>query len=151
MHLPLVVQRIVTYYRGLASRKQIVLHAEPVLDVPPVWSDQVVVRVVLGNLVSNAIKYSCRERHVWIEIHERRDGVQCDVRDEGPGLSAEDQAQLFKRGVRLTPRPTAGEPTNGYGLAVAKEMIDLVGGEIWCVSRLGAGSCFSFWLPVYRE
>jgi len=73
------------------------------------------------------------------------------VRDEGPGLSREDQGQLFQRGAKLTPRPTAGELSTGYGLAVAKEWIEKLGGTIWCESELGRGACFSFRVPVYRE
>ena len=56
--------------------------------------------------------------------------VRWQVRDEGPGLSAEEQARLFQTGVRLSPQPTAGEPSSGYGLAVAKQLMDLLGGTI---------------------
>ena len=75
----------------------------------------------------------------------------CAVRDSGPGLSPEDQAQLFRRGVRLTPTPTGGEPSSGYGLAVAKELVDALGGHIWCESAVGQGSCFAFRLPADRD
>ena len=54
--------------------------------------------------------------------------VVCSVQDEGPGLSPDDQAKLFQRGVQLTPKPTGGEPTTGYGLAVAKELVERLGG-----------------------
>jgi signal transduction histidine kinase len=145
-----VVQRIVTYYRDTASRKQITLSADLPLDVPLVWGDQVVTRVVLGNLVSNAIKYSYPGRGIWVTLRQVGAWVQGDVRDEGPGLSEADQARLFQRGVRLSLRPTGGEPSNGFGLAVAKEMLDLAGGEISCVSQLGGGSCFSVRLPIHR-
>jgi len=53
--------------------------------------------------------------------------------------------------MRLTPRPTGDEPSTGYGLAVAKELIEKLGGGIWCESRLGQGSCFAFRLPVNKE
>jgi signal transduction histidine kinase len=75
----------------------------------------------------------------------------CEVRDNGPGLSPADQARLFQRGVRLTPTPTGGEPSSGYGLAVAKELVEKLGGKIWCESVLGLGCCFSFRLPAYQE
>ena len=75
----------------------------------------------------------------------------CSVRDEGPGLTQEDQAKLFQRGVRLSSVPTGGEASSGYGLAVAKELISKLAGDLWCESTLGAGACFSFRLPAYRE
>jgi signal transduction histidine kinase len=89
----------------------------------------------------------------WIHVRVRGEagwGV-CEVRDEGPGLSPADQARLFQRGVRLAPRPTGGEPSTGYGLAVAKELVEKLGGAIWCESVLGQGCCFSFRLPAYQE
>jgi signal transduction histidine kinase len=59
--------------------------------------------------------------------------------------------QLFQRGIKLSSVPTGGEPSSGYGLAVAKELIDKLGGDLWCESTFGAGVCFSFRLPVYQE
>jgi two-component system sensor histidine kinase/response regulator len=84
-------------------------------------------------------------------VRGEQGGAVCSVQDEGPGLSQEDQARLFQRGVRLTPRPTGGEASTGYGLAVAKELIERLGGTIWCQSELGQGACFSFRLPASQE
>ena len=54
------------------------------------------------------------------------------------GLSRDDQAKLFQRGAKLTPRPTGGENSTGYGLAVAKELVEKLGGTIWCTCRRSA-------------
>jgi signal transduction histidine kinase len=75
----------------------------------------------------------------------------CTVQDEGPGLDAEEQARLFQRGIRLSPVPTGGESSSGYGLAVAKEPIEKIEGEIWCESQPGQGASFSFRLLIYSE
>jgi signal transduction histidine kinase len=103
----------------------------------------------MDNLLSNAVKYSFPEKRIWVELRAESITVACSVRDEGPGLSQEDQARLFQRGVRLSAEPTGGESSNGYGLAVAKELIDRLGGHLWCESTIGAGACFSFSLPMY--
>jgi signal transduction histidine kinase len=58
---------------------------------------------------------------------------------------------LFQKGVRLTPTPTGGEPSTGYGLAVARHLIEKLDGAIWCESTLGQGCCFSFRLPAFEE
>jgi signal transduction histidine kinase len=121
---------------------------DPAAGVPPVWADRVAVAAILDNLVSNAIKYSPRGTVIHVQVRADGDWVVCAVRDSGPGLSPEDQSKLFQRGVRLKPRPTAGEPSMGYGLAVAKELVDGLGGQIWCESVVGQGSCFAFRLPV---
>jgi signal transduction histidine kinase len=149
--LPVMVQRACHYYQRMAERKTIRVVAGSTVDVPPVWTDRVAVAAVLDNLLSNAIKYSPPGRQIWVQVRGEQGWVGCSVWDEGPGLSQEDQAKLFQRGVRLTPRPTGDEPSTGYGLAVAKELIEKLGGKIWCESVLGQGCCFSFRLPAYQE
>ena len=149
--LPLLVQRICTYYQRIADRKTIRVNVDSAADVPPVWTDRVAVAAVLDNLLSNAVKYSRPGKQVWVRVRGESGGVVCAVRDDGPGLSREDQARLFQRGVRLAPRPTGGEASTGYGLAVAKELSDQLGGELWCESELGHGCSFSVRVPVYQD
>jgi signal transduction histidine kinase len=147
-NLPAMVQRVCRLYQRIADRKDIQLLYETVGEVPTVRTDRVAVAAVLDNLLSNAVKYSPRGKRVWVQIQNGRDGVVCSVQDEGPGLGTEEQARLFQRGVRLGPVPTAGESSTGYGLAVAKDLIERLHGEIWCVSTPGEGARFSFRLPV---
>jgi signal transduction histidine kinase len=146
--LPTLVQRACSYYQAAADKKSIRLVVGAGIDVPPAWADRVLVAAVLDNLISNAIKYSPPGKQVLVEVRRDKDGVVCSVKDEGPGLSRDDQAKLFQRGARLTPRPTGGEGSIGYGLAVAKELIEQLGGKIWCQSTLGHGADFSFRLPA---
>jgi signal transduction histidine kinase len=145
-----LTQRARDYYQRIADRKEIKILAESTAPSAPVWTDSVAVGAVLDNLLSNAIKYSPPGKHVWIRVGVEPTAVVCSVQDEGPGLSPEDQAKLFQKGVRLSAVPTGGESSTGYGLAVAKELISRLHGTIWCDSRLGAGACFSFRLPVAR-
>jgi two-component system sensor histidine kinase/response regulator len=149
VELSLLVQRICNYYDRIAARKAIRVLVEPAADVSSVWTDRIAIAAVLDNLVSNAVKYSPRGKQVRVRLRGEKDGaLLCEVRDEGPGMSQDDQANLFQRGARLTPTPTGGEPSTGYGLAVAKDLIEKLGGQIWCESVLGQGSCFSFRLPA---
>ena len=146
--LPTLVQRACAFYQRGADRKTIRVAVDPAAGVPPVWADRVAVAAILDNLVSNAIKYSPPDSTIHVQVRAEGDWVVCAVRDSGPGLSPEDQAKLFQRGVRLTPRPTAGEPSMGYGLAVAKELVEGLRGQIWCKSAVGQGSSFAFRLPT---
>jgi signal transduction histidine kinase len=151
VHLPLMAQRFCFYYQRSAERKKIHCIAETSGETPPAWSDRVMVAAVLDNLISNAVKYSPHGKEVRIQVTASADTVVCSVHDQGPGLSADDQKKLFKRGGKLTPQPTGGEPSTGFGLAVAKEFLDKLGGTISCQSTLGQGACFSFSLPRYQE
>lgn len=139
------------YYQAQADRKQISLRWMPPAEAHCyAWTDHTAVAAVMDNLLSNAIKYSPPGRHVWISLRAEPGSLVCSVRDEGPGISAADQERLFQRGVRLSATPTGGEPSHGYGLAVAKELLDLVGGTIWCESEAGYGASFHFRVPAYR-
>ena len=61
-------------------------------------------------------------------------------------MSAEEQARLFQPGVRLGATPSGGEPSSGYGLAIAKRFVDHLGGELTCRSAAGQGATFSVWV-----
>ncbi len=151
MDLVTGVQRACNYYQRVADRKQIRILFEPAAEVPFVRTDRVAAAAVLDNLLSNAVKYSPAGQRVWVRVLPEADHVVVSVRDEGPGLSAADRAKLFQSGVRLSAVPTGGEPSTGYGLAVAKALVGQLGGEIWCDSQPGQGACFSVRLPVWRE
>jgi signal transduction histidine kinase len=120
-------------------------------DVPVIRTDRVVTSAILDNLLSNAVKYSPKNKRIWVRVRSERGGAVCSVQDEGPGLTREEQSRLFQPGVRLGSVPTAGEPSVGYGLALAKRFADALGGEISCTSTKGEGATFAFWLPTRHE
>ncbi|MFO0925829.1 MAG: HAMP domain-containing sensor histidine kinase [Gemmataceae bacterium] len=133
----LLLHRAVSYYEKVAARKQIELTVERSDVLPPIWTDGVKVAAVLDNLLSNAIKYSPPGSRVQARVIREDDGVRLEIQDEGPGLSADDQARLFTRGSPLTPQPTGGESAHGYGLAVAKDLVEHLGGALRLHERNG--------------
>jgi signal transduction histidine kinase len=149
--LPVLVQRVCSYYQRIADRKDIRILYTSTGEVPQVRADRVAVAAVLDNLLSNAVKYSPPNKSIRVQVQGDQSSASCSVQDEGPGLSQEEQTRLFQRGVHLSPVPTGGESSMGYGLAVTKELIEQLGGAIWCISTLGQGACFSFRLPAHQE
>jgi signal transduction histidine kinase len=145
--LALLAQQACDYYRPLAARKQLRLLYEAVLEPAVMETDPVALAAVLDNLLSNAVKFSPPGRRIWLAFERQADRVIWRVRDEGPGVSAMDQARLFQRGMRLSAQPTAGEPSSGYGLAVAKQLVEQLGGTMWCESPPGQGATFAVSLP----
>jgi signal transduction histidine kinase len=126
------------------------------LDAPEretVWvqADATGLRQVFNNLVSNALKYTHPGGKVWVSCGREDGNAVVHVRDTGQGLGPDDLAQAFRSFRRLSARPTAGEPSNGLGLAIAKGIIDVHGGRIWVKSQKGKGSTFSFSLPLVDE
>jgi signal transduction histidine kinase len=149
INLPLLMERACNYYQGAAAKKQLRIVCRSVSDIPLVWADRVAVAVVADNLLSNAVKFSNPGGDIFVQIVAGPGGVVCSVLDHGPGLTPLEQARLFAPGSTVGPRPTAGEPSSGFGLAIAKEFIDRMGGKLWSEAETGRGACFYFRLPYY--
>jgi signal transduction histidine kinase len=147
-----LIGRVCDFYRRAAARKRIeILFRKPAASIPQVRTDRIAVAAILDNLLSNAVKFSAPGKRVWVEVRPGANRISCRVRDEGPGIRMEDRARLFQRGARLEAKPTAGESSTGYGLAVAAELAAHIGGELGCDSEYGKGACFVMRLPCRRR
>jgi len=146
-----LIGRVCQYYERVAEKKHIRIVTNFSDDVPLIWIDRIVVAAVLDNLMSNAVKFSPLGKQIEVRGSGEEGWAVCKVCDQGPGISKEEQRKLFQKGVTLTPKPTGGESSMGYGLAVAKELIERMGGKIWCESGgLGQGACFAIRIPAYQ-
>ena len=103
---------------------------------------------VLENLVSNAVKYSPPGKNIFVRLQHSAEAVRCEVQDEGPGLSPEDQKKLFGKFARLSAKPTGGEHSTGLGLSIVKKMVEAMNGKVWCESELGKGATFIVEFPT---
>ncbi len=105
-------------------------------------------RQVVDNLVSNAIKFSPRGTDVHVVVRGHNGGIRLEVRDNGPGLTADDILRAFGRFARLSARPTGGEAATGLGLSIVKGLVELHGGRVWAESEgPGRGARFIVELP----
>ncbi|HEV2010544.1 MAG TPA: ATP-binding protein [Candidatus Limnocylindria bacterium] len=111
-----------------------------------VMADARYAQQVLANLLANASKYGPRRER--IDVRGVRDGrvVRVSVSDHGPGIPAEEQADLFKRFYRMS--SSSAEPGVGLGLAIAKGIVEAHGGHIGVVSEIGIGTTMWFTLPL---
>lgn len=120
------------------------------IDIEPadivVRADSQRLSQVLGNLVSNALKYGASGGVVTLGAREHEGQVRIEVIDRGPGISAEKQSQLFEPFNRLGLERSTIEG-HGVGLALGKRLTELQGGEIGVESEPGRGSCFWVCLP----
>ncbi|HKJ26090.1 MAG TPA: GAF domain-containing protein [Anaerolineales bacterium] len=109
--------------------------------------DADMIRRVIINLLENAMKFSSTGLSVWVGAEKIDTAVQIWVKDEGRGISPEDQSMIFEKFMRA--KRTAGKIKGlGLGLAFCKLAVEGHGGKIWVDSKLGEGSKFTFLLPL---
>jgi signal transduction histidine kinase len=147
VNLPVLMERACEYFRRRAGDAGAHVTCARVGAVPLAWGDRVALAVVADNLLSNAVRVSNGKGPVRVQIMAEPGHVVCSVKDSGPGLSADEQKRLLQ-GV-LPPAAAPGDPPlHGYGMAVTREFLRRMDGELWCESELGRGACFSFRLPA---
>ena len=110
-------------------------------------TDPTVVTRILENFMSNALKFSSPGTIVRISLTKTPSQTTISISDQGPGISAEEQKQLFDKFTKLSARPTAGESSTGLGLSIVKTLADKLQADIKVESELGKGSTFSLCFP----
>ncbi|HEY6907302.1 MAG TPA: HAMP domain-containing sensor histidine kinase, partial [Ignavibacteriaceae bacterium] len=129
----------------LLSEKNIQLETEIENDLPLLKIDIEKTVWVLVNLLSNAIRYSKQDGKIILSAGRYKEQVFFSVKDQGPGISEEDQKKLFSRFTQLGQKSERGW---GLGLAISREFVQAQGGTIKVDSSPGQGSKFTFYLPV---
>jgi PAS domain S-box-containing protein len=155
-HLPTdvrdAVREVAEEYRAQADAKGLQIETDLPTEFPLIESDDDRVRQILGNLISNAVKYTT-EGGVRVAVGIREDAgapapgrwVAVDVSDTGPGIPREKHHLLFQEFARI--QPTAGSGA-GIGLAIGRRVACALGGDISLDSDAGQGATFTLWLPL---
>ncbi|MDQ6713579.1 MAG: HAMP domain-containing histidine kinase [Candidatus Dormibacteraeota bacterium] len=132
-------------FQSVADAASVRLVADLEPDLPPVDADPARIRGVLGNLLSNAIRYTPPGGTVTASARRTGDSVTFAVRDTGQGIPGELRPRIFERFVK-----GPGSPGSGLGLAIAKDVVSAHGGTIDAISDPGKGTEIRFTLPVAR-
>jgi signal transduction histidine kinase len=104
---------------------------------------------VIVNLISNACKFAPTDSSVHVDLRHQGDDLVLCVRDRGPGIAPEEQAQIFEPFYRA--ESGSNRPGAGLGLYISRRILEALGGEIWVESQVGEGSCFFLRLPMLEE
>lgn len=134
---------------GSASIKNIKLSSD-ISSNYLVFADQDMIDSILRNLVSNAIKYTRRGGKVKVSAKTNTNNVEITIADNGVGIPAEKQSEIFQIDKRTNTSGTENEEGTGLGLIICKDFLVRNGGQIWVESSLEKGSKFTFSLPTYQ-
>ena len=151
LELVRMLETVIDVFYEEALHKQLLFGFTEKPAALKIQADELKVRQVLYNLLSNALKFT---DHGFIHVALAREpdgGARITVEDSGPGISAENLALIF------TPYEQAGRATElsikgtGLGLAISKQFVEMHGGKLWAESELGKGSRFIFTLPAVPQ
>jgi len=149
INLTELIQKKIRSFKLDADRKNINLTSILTGKTSQVCCTESDISRILDNFISNAIKFSDPGTSVEVGIRDQAGPlVTLFVKDEGPGISREDQKKMFKKFQKLTARPTGGESSHGLGLAIVKSLAEKMGGEIRMESEIGKGTTFELLIPA---
>jgi PAS domain S-box-containing protein len=148
-----LAEEVAQEYRAQAEAKRLTIAWQLPPDFPSVVTDPARVRQILGNLISNAVKYT-PAGGIEVVLSGREDGhgrelrwATLSVSDTGSGIAEGSLAKVFQEFTRLAPAAAEGA---GLGLAISQRVAEALGGRITVDSELGRGSTFTLWLPLER-
>lgn len=116
-----------------------------------IYADEEMIKMVLRNLATNAIKFTQPGGVVELSAKLTDTDVNISVTDNGVGISAENIGKLFDIASNFTTKGTNEEKGTGLGLSLCKEFVEKHNGRIWVKSELGKGSIFTFSLPLLNK
>jgi PAS domain S-box-containing protein len=149
--LAAITREVFNRFTPLAESREIALDFMPPEESICVYADPNQLMRVLINLLGNALTYTQSGGAVALEVETRRAGntpwAVLSVRDNGPGITPDEQQQIFQRFYRGRAGQESGLPGSGLGLAIVQEIVQLHNGRLELDSEPGAGSTFKVWLP----
>jgi signal transduction histidine kinase len=150
--LATIVSQVVEDQRMVATSRTIRLTL-PASELVPVKIDVDRISQVIGNYLSNALKYAPPTHPIDVRLEVEGNQARLSVRDEGPGLAPAEQGRVWDRFYRVSgvERQAGTGPSLGLGLYICRMIIEQHGGQVGVTSREGQGSTFWFTLPLAEQ
>lgn len=145
-----LIDSVVEVYKMVAETKKIGIKIEMPQGSVPVYADIDMVKTVIRNFLSNAVKFSNEGQEVVIRAEIKGDRAIVAVQDFGCGIDEEDQKMLLHANTHFSTFGTNDEEGSGLGLLLCQDFVTKNGGKLWFTSAKGKGSTFFFDLPLKK-
>ncbi|MCB9077083.1 MAG: HAMP domain-containing protein [Anaerolineaceae bacterium] len=142
-----IIHKTVVDFTPMAEMENHTIEVNLPEYLPKVPADPEKVGLILSNLISNAIKFTPEGGTIEVSAQDYLKGILIQVKDNGVGISEDDQFRIFERFYQVRPDHLAGHGGMGIGLTIVKHLVELHEGQVWVESEEGEGTIFSFTLP----
>ena len=150
VNVAVLMERACEYFRRRTGAARLHISCRSVGQVPLAWGDRVALAVVADNLLSHAVQVSKPQGAIRVQILPEPGHVVVSVADDGPGLTDDERAAVMQPLMSTAAAAVGGddEARGDLGLAVAREFIRRMDGDLWLESERGRGAVYSFRLPA---
>lgn len=143
-----VLEQVINDLSARIREKSIELNKKLDKNLAPLYIDRSWIRVILEDIISNAVKYSPPNQHVDIVIEQLPNHVLIQVKDNGYGIPLSQQGKIFTKFFRADNARQHSSEGSGLGMYITKAMVDRAGGSIWFESSENKGTIFYVKLPT---
>lgn len=147
----MILEETAETFRPQAEKESKSLRAEVEEGLPEIAIDAPLIRRVVANLVSNAIRHTTSDGNILVQARQSEGNVEVIVQDDGEGIRPEYQEKIFDKFVQAERKRAHLRTGTGLGLTFCRMAVELHGGKISVESQEGKGSAFKFTLPIIEQ
>lgn len=143
-----LIKDLISEFELFARASNVEIKFEPRENLPKIFTDPSQLKLVVENLLDNAIRYIKEKGKAEIKLREQDDKIYFEIKDTGVGIPKKDQKYIFQKFFRSENILRYQTQGTGLGLYITKAIVERMGGKIWFKSEEGKGSIFYFTLPI---
>lgn len=143
-----VIHRTVMKLRPLIEDQEIQVLVDVPVNLPKVLGDEDLIDQVIINYITNAVRFTSEGGRITVKAEQNKNEVYVHVMDTGIGIPSAELTKVWGRFYKINETRQLSKEGAGLGLALVKEIMELIGGRVWVESEVGKGSVFSFSLII---